>query len=133
MARDLSILRSTKRKLGLSPDYDAFDDEVIGFINSAFATLSQLGVGPETGFRIEGDDEVWDDFVADALNHNDIPTYVYLRVRFMFDPPTTGYLVDAMEKQIKEHEWRLNVRREDTEWRSPIESETSLSTMGSPE
>lgn len=110
-----SILLSTKKVLGLDAEYDVFDLDVLMHINAAFSILQQLGVGPEAGFMIEDETAVWADFVVDIgseISLNLIKTYVQLKARMLFDPPTTSYLIDAMERQIKEYEWRLNVFRE---------------------
>lgn len=114
-----SILVSTKKVLNLPEDYDAFDQDVILHINSVFSTLNQLGVGPAEGFMIEDDAAIWATFLDGDPRLNHIKTYVYLRVRMLFDPPTTGYHVEAMKEQIKELEWRMNVQREDTQWVDP--------------
>jgi hypothetical protein len=114
-----SILDSTKKCLNLSSDYTPFDQDVIMHINSVFSTLNQLGVGPETGFMIEDKDAVWSDFLEGDLRLNNIKTYVYLRVRMLFDPPTIGYLAEAMKDQIKELEWRINAQRESVAWTDP--------------
>jgi hypothetical protein len=116
-----SILNSTKKILGLAANYDAFDLDVITHINTALSTLTQLGIGPSEGFMIEDDQPVWGDFVRTDQDHqlNSVKTYVYLRVRLLFDPPTTSYLIDAFEKQLVELEWRLNTHREGTEWVDP--------------
>jgi hypothetical protein len=108
-----SILTSTKKVLGLAEDYTDFDQDVITFINAAFFTLNQLGVGPDVGFQIEDDAAVWDDFSAgDIQRNNGVKTYVYLRVRLLFDPPTTSYLIDSLDKQRLELESRLSYDRE---------------------
>ena len=109
---DESILNSIKKVLNIPEDYNVFDQDVILHTNSVFSTLHQLGLGPETGFEITGPDEVWADFIQDFLPYNSTKSYVYLRVRMLFDPPTTSYMISAMEKQIQELEWRLNVTRE---------------------
>lgn len=114
-----SILNSTKRTLNLADDYTAFDPDITMHINSVFSTLSQLGVGPDMGFMIEDDTATWDAFLGSDPRLNHVKTYVYLRVRLLFDPPATGYHTTAIEQQIKELEWRLNVQREDTEWVDP--------------
>lgn len=114
-----SILTSTKKVLNLADDYEAFDQDVILHINTVFSRLNQLGVGPADGFAIEDKDADWDAFLEGDPRLNDIKTYVYLRVRMLFDPPTTGYHVAAMQEQIKELEWLINVRREDVEWIDP--------------
>lgn len=114
-----SILVSTKKTLGLMADYTSFDPDIIMFINSAFASLNQIGVGPEEGFAIEDDIPSWTDFVGSDPRLNQIKTYVFLKVKMLFDPPGTSYLLDAYTKQILEHEWRLNVHRESINWTDP--------------
>lgn len=114
-----SILISTKKILGLAEDYTAFDLDIITHINTAFSTLTQLGVGPVEGFMIEDERAEWDDYLNDDNQLNSVRSYVFLRVRQLFDPPTTSYLIDAMEKQIEQLEWRLNVHREETDWVDP--------------
>lgn len=115
-----SILKSTKKILGIDPEYTVFDLDIITHINSAFSTLQQLGVGPADGFLIDTDEEEWSDFLEPESNKfNSVKTYVYLKVRFIFDPPTTGYLITAFEKQLTELEWRLNTSREETQWTDP--------------
>lgn len=115
-----SILTSTKKALNLAEDYTAFDPDIILHINSVFSTLNQLGVGPANGFMIEDKEATWDAFLGDDPRLNHVKTYVYLRVRMLFDPPQTGFHTTAMQEQIKELEWRLNVQREDTEWVNPL-------------
>jgi hypothetical protein len=110
-----SILTSVKKVLGIDEDYTAFDPDIIMHINTAFATLNQLGPGPVDGFMIEDKTATWDDFYTD-VNLNGVQTYVYLRVRQLFDPPQTGYLSDAMQKQIDELAWRINTVWEGTGW-----------------
>jgi hypothetical protein len=114
-----SILNSTKKVLGIAEDYAAFDEDIIMHINTAFSTLAQLGVGPAEGFMIEDDTAVWADFIATDFQFNSVKSYIFLRVRLLFDPPTTSYLLSAYEKQIEELEWRLNVHREEDQWVDP--------------
>ena len=116
-----SILKSTKKILGVAEDYTVFDLDIITHINSAFSTLTQLGVGPTVGFMIDDESEVWDDFIDVDLDpqYNSVKSYVFLKVRQLFDPPQTSYLITAVEKQIQELEYRLNVHREETEWVNP--------------
>lgn len=116
---ETSILTSTKKILGISEDYTVWDLDIITHINTAFSTLTQLGVGPASGFSIEDENPTWDDFFGeDDLDHS-VKTYVFLKVRQLFDPPQTSYQIGAMERQITELEWRLNTRREETEWVDP--------------
>lgn len=131
---DPSILTSTKKILGIDASYTAFDPDITTHINTAFSTLTQLGVGPAAGFMIEDDSSVWDDFLvfADDLEYNAIKTYVYLRVRLLFDPPTTSFAIAAFDDQRKELEWRLNVHREETQWVDPDPPSTPPPNGGDP-
>lgn len=114
-----SILNSVKKNLGLAADYTAFDPDVLMYINAVFSTLDQLGVGPADGFMIEDDEPTWDDFLGDDPRLNQIRAYVTLRVKLLFDPPTTSFLIEALDKQRQELEWRINVQREETAWTDP--------------
>lgn len=107
-----SILTGTKKLVGLGEEYTPFDHDIITHINSTFSVLTQLGIGPDEGFMIEDAEKVWDDFLAEDPRINMVRSYIGLKVRLLFDPPTTGYFVEALKKQIEEYEWRLNVNRE---------------------
>ena len=107
-----SILNSTKKMLGLDPDYDVFDLDVLMHINSVFTTLTQLGVGPVEGFQIEDDSATWDTFLGTDPKLNQAKTYVFLRVKLLFDPPQTSFVADSYSRQIEQLEWRLNVTAE---------------------
>ena len=102
-----SILESIKKLIGPSAQYDIFDNDLIMHINSVFFTLHQLGLTEEP-FVISGSDETWDEFHADT-DLESVKTYVYLKARMYFDPPTNSALISAINEQIKELEWRLNV------------------------
>lgn len=116
-----SILDTTKKALGIHADYDVFDPDIIMHINSAFATLHQLGVGPSEGFAIEDEVTTWDAFLGSNPNtRNSVKSYVYLKVRLLFDPPGTSYLIESLRRQAEEFEWRLNVLREETAWADPV-------------
>lgn len=116
---DDSILKSTKKVLGIEDTYTAFDVDIVMHINSVFSTLEQLGIGPVGGFYIEDATPTWSAFLGTDPRLSSVKTYVYLRVRMLFDPPGTSYLIDSLEKQARELEWRLNTRREETEWVDP--------------
>jgi len=105
-----SILDTIKKMLGLQLDDDAFDTDVIVDINATLMTLSQLGVGPIEGFSITGSTETWVDFLGDVVNLEAVKSYIYLKVRVIFDPPTISTLLDAMTRQITEFEFRLNIQ-----------------------
>lgn len=117
-----SILTSVKKILGLAEDYTIYDLDITMHINSALATLTQLGIGPQDGFAIEDATSTWDDFLATTtspIQLNPVKTYVCLRVRLIFDPPATSFAIDSFQKQINELEWRLNIVRETTDWTDP--------------
>lgn len=104
-----SILMSIKKLLGISDDESYFDSDIIMHINSVFVTLNQLGVGPNKSFNIIDDNATWYDFTEDDTDLNNVKTYIYLKVRLLFDPPSNSSVLSAMERQISELEWRLNV------------------------
>ena len=106
-----SILTSIKKMLGIQEDYEHFDPELIMHINSVFLILNQLGVGPDDPFMIESKMDFWDDFLPEGQIEL-VKTYVYDRVKLMFDPPASGFLVDSLNKQIAEFEFRMNVQAE---------------------
>ena len=110
-----SILTSIKKMLGPSEDYDYFDPDLIIHINSVFMILTQLGVGPSEGFSIKDKTAVWSDFISDISKFDAVKTYIYLRVKLLFDPPLTSSVMEAMESQISELEWRMNVIAENKE------------------
>ena len=103
-----SILVSIKKLLGIAEDYNHFDEDIILQINSAFSTLTQLGVGPVEGFSIEGSSAVWSDFITDD-RLNFVKTFVQIKVKLAFDPPTSGVLMDSYKNQLDELTWRLSI------------------------
>jgi hypothetical protein len=107
-----SILDNTKKVLGMEADYTAFDVDVIMHINSVLSTLNQLGIGPLDGFAIEDTTQTWADFLDDVKPLNNVKSYVYLRTRMLFDPPTTSFLLESMKQQIDELGWRISTYRE---------------------
>lgn len=105
-----SILQETKKLLGIMPDYTQFDKDIIIHINSVFLTLHELGVGPKEGFQIEDGGDEWTDFISDnPLLLGAAKTYVYQKVRLLFDPPVNSAVLEAIKESIKELEWRMNV------------------------
>lgn len=109
-----SILDTTKKVLGITEDYTVFDPDIIMHINSVFSILNQLGIGPSNGFAIEDNTTNWSDYTAGSKNINDVKSYMYARVRLMFDPPSTSFGITALQDLAKELEWRLNVVYEGT-------------------
>lgn len=107
-----SILTSIKKLLGITEDYEQFDADIIMHINTVFTTLQQLGVGPAEGFMIEDSTTTWVDYLGEDKNLNSVKTYMFLKVKMVFDPPTSSFVMDAMNRQAQELEWRLNVQVE---------------------
>lgn len=106
-----SILTSIKKMLGIDEEYTHFDADIIMHINSVLMILTQLGVGPEGGFMIEDDTSTWIDFIpeANAAQLHAVKSYIYMKVKLIFDPPLSSAVIEAMNRQISEFEWRLNV------------------------
>jgi len=134
-----SILKSTKKVLGVSDGDASFDLDIITHINTAFSTINDLGVGPPGGFVIEGEDEEWESFFP---NEDDpykmkvmlakVKAVVHLRAKMLFDPPTVAYMLTAHQEQLREAEWRLNVNREDSDWVDPAPNPVLIVDGGDP-
>lgn len=115
-----SILNDVKTALGVSLSEYSFDAEITMHINATLAILQQLGVGPTDGLVITDYTTLWSAFLSSSPNLSLVKTYVYLHVRTLFDPPTTSYLIDAMNKQILELEHRISINRELVSWTAPV-------------
>lgn len=102
-----SILTSTKKLLGITEEDISFDADIIMHINSVFAILTQMGVGPDEGFYIEDKQDIWNDFIDDNLKLISVKSYMYLKVKLLFDPPASSALTEAMNRSISEFEFRL--------------------------
>ena len=112
-----SILTSIKKLLGITEKCDDFDTDIIILINSVFPILLQLGVGPEDGFIIEDASKTWNDFLGDKMKkYALVKTFIYLKVKMVFDPPLSSSVIDSYNRTLSELEWRLNVLAD------PIES-----------
>lgn len=107
-----SILTSIKKMLGIMEEYEHFDQDLIMHINSVLGILTQLGVGPASGFLIEDKNASWSDFIDDIESFAMVKTYVYLKVKMVFDPPLSSAVMECYKTQISEYEWRLNVTAE---------------------
>ena len=107
-----SILTSIKKLLGITEEYEHFDQDIIIHINSVFMILNQLGVGPSNGFSITDKTAVWSDFISEGVNIESVKSYMYLKVKLLFDPPTTSAVMESMNRMISELEFRLNVSAE---------------------
>lgn len=104
-----SILTSIKKLLGITEDYTHFDSDIIMHINSVFMVLTQLGVGPSEGFMIEDSTSIWEDYLENPTQLQMVKSYMGLKVRLLFDPPTSSAHMECIKQQIAEFEWRLNV------------------------
>lgn len=108
------ILKDVRDLLVGDSEDSSFDKDLLFLINSSFNTLTQLGVGPKNGFRISSDgEEKWIDFTGDDILLEKVKAYITLKVRVLFDPPTSSFVLEAYNKEIAEMEWRLNATVDD--------------------
>lgn len=115
-----SILASIKKQLGITEEYTQFDSDIIMHINSVLAILTQLGIGSTDGFAISDDRSTWQDFMGEDKKLEFVKSYVYLKVKLLFDPPLSSAVIESMNRTISELEWRILVVAE------PIESEEKI-------
>lgn len=104
-----SILTYVKKNIGLGEEPSHFDPDIISDINTVLATLTQIGVGPVEGFAISDSFATWSDFLPEEPKWNFVKTYVYLKVKLIFDPPQAQSLLTAIKEEIAEYEWRISV------------------------
>lgn len=104
-----SILTSIKKMLGIEEEYTHFDEELIMYINSVLMGLTQIGVGPAEGYSIKDRNDFWADYLGNNTNLEAVKSYIYMKVRLIFDPPSSGFVLDSIERLTKEMEWRLNI------------------------
>ena len=105
-----SILTSIKKLLGIEEEYEQFDPDIIMHINTVFALLKRMGVGPSKGFSIQDAEMTWNDFMGtdpDSILES-VKTYIYLKVKLIFDPPNSSAVMEAIKDNIKELEWTLH-------------------------
>ena len=107
-----SVLTSIKKMLGITEEYEHFDSDIIMHINSVFMILTQLGVGPPSGFSIRDKTSTWKEFISDETKLQLVKSYMHMKVKLLFDPPLSSAVIASMEKMIAEAEWRLNVAAE---------------------
>ena len=104
-----SILNTVKKYCGLGEDYNTFDQDILVLINGAILDLSQNGIGPSSGFNVVDKSATWEDFIGDSSQLQAVKSYVYLKVKLLFDPPLSSSVIESMNRMIAELEWRLNV------------------------
>ncbi len=102
-----SILEHIKFMLGISVDDNSFDYEIIAHINNALFTLRQIGVNTVTEFCVNDSSSTWSDFTNNTSIHGPVKTYVYTKVKIIFDPPPTSALLQSLESLSKEALWRI--------------------------
>lgn len=107
-----SILTSIKKLLGVGEDYTHFDPDIIIGINTSLSILSQLGVGPQSGFSISDNSAVWSDFIPENSQFESVKTFIHLKTKLLFDPPSSSFVIESMNKILGELEWRLTVAAE---------------------
>lgn len=107
-----SILTSIKKLLGIAEEYAHFDVDIIMHINAELMTLSQIGIGPSEGFIVTSDYQTWSDFLGNQTNVEAVKTYVFLKVKMAFDPPTSSFVMDAYRRQAEEYLCRLSYQAE---------------------
>lgn len=107
-----SILNTIKKMIGIEEDYDAYDVDIIVSINAAFGSLTQIGIGPDTGFTISDATTTWGEYVSDINVLNLLKQYMYLKVKNVFDPAASSAVSASYENVVKELEWRLNLEHE---------------------
>lgn len=119
-----SILETIKKMLGLSKDYNSFDTDIIVHINTVLSNLTQMGIGPEQGFTITGYNETWSQFVtSNPLKTQQIKSYIYLKVKTMFDPTANSNVAEAIKNSITELEYRLYVEEENSRYTKSLANE----------
>lgn len=109
-----SILTSVKKLLGIAEEYTHFDNDLIMHINTVFLNLTQLGVGPEEGFMIEDKNSDWSEFIDDSFQLQAVKSYMYLKVKLLFDPPLSTAVIESTNRMIGELEWRLRLAADET-------------------
>ena len=105
-----SILTSIKQLLGIDVAVTSFDTDIMIHINSAIMVLSQLGIGPEAAYEIDSAEATWSDFLGDDKSLNAVRTFIYLKVRLIFDPPNSSFVIESINREITELSWRLNLQ-----------------------
>lgn len=126
-----SILIWLRKMLGIEEDDTHFDPDIVTHANTVFMALNQFGVGPQEGFWLEPWEtgKTWTSYLGDKKNLQSVKTYLYLRVRLLFDPPTNSFLIESMERQIKEIEWRILTQVE-TPMNEVVVTQTTTNSEG---
>lgn len=118
-----SILTSIKKLLGITEEDECFDQDLIIHINSVLAILTQIGIGSSDGFMVIDKSNVWNEFVPERVPLNFIKTYTFLKVRLLFDPPQNSSVMNAINNQLQELEWRISVTIENSNKEDEIQND----------
>lgn len=110
-----SILTSIKKMLGIAEEYTHFDADLIMHINSVLSILTQIGVGSSEGFSIKDENDVWEDFITEDSKLELVKSYIYMKVKILFDPPLISSVIESMNRMISELEWRIQVAADPVE------------------
>ena len=110
-----SILETIKNLIGITSECTDFDANIMVHINSAIMRLRQLGIGPQRGFSVRDASTTWNEYIDDIDLYEAVKDYIHLKVKIVFDPPTSSYVLEAMNKKIKELEWVLQTEKEEIE------------------
>lgn len=110
-----SILNTVKKTCGLAEEYKAFDQDILVYLNAAILDLTQNGIGPSEGYHVSDSSQTFEDFVGDFKNIGAVATYLTQKTRLAFDPPTSSYVVEALNKNLSELIWRLNLEAEQSQ------------------
>ena len=103
-----SILDTIKKMLGIDAEDDSFDGDIITLINPIIYALAQMGIGPSTGFIVVDKNNTWTEYIGSIpFNLEGVKTYIYLKTKLIFDPPTNTTTIDAMTRSAQELEWRM--------------------------
>ena len=70
--------------------------------------LNQLGINSDKIFKISDSNSKWNEYISESDDLESIKTYIYLKVKMIFDPPISSSVSNAINNTIKELEWRLN-------------------------
>lgn len=119
----MSILTTIKKVLGIDEAYTHFDQDIIMFINTAFLSLNQIGVGPANPFSITDNTKIWADFFGEREDLEAVKSYIFLKVKLMFDPPSNSFVLDSIDRQLTQIEWRLNHQVDEWIFSEPVEEE----------
>jgi hypothetical protein len=107
---DSTILQDTKKVLGIDPDDESFDVDILMHVSTEVSTLTQLGVGPSD--LLVDETTTWAQFIGTTSRYVSAKSYIYLKARIVFDPPASSWVLDAWKAHASELEWRLNILAE---------------------